>query len=66
MAPYDFHLFRSLKSWLKGRRYNSEDELRAGIQEYFDSKDVEFYRRGINNLVDRWEQVITYDGDYCD
>jgi hypothetical protein len=35
------------------------------IQEFFGLKDVEFYARGINKLVDRWEQVIGYNGDYC-
>ena len=65
-APSDFHLFRSFKHWLKGRRYGTIDELRAGVQAFFDSKDVDFYRRGISNLVDRWEQIIAFDGDYCD
>jgi len=64
-APSDFHLFRSLKGWLKGRRYRTVDQLRAGIQEFFDSKNEEFYARGINILVDRWEEIIQYDGDYC-
>ena len=64
-APSDFHLFRSLKGWLKGKRYGSIDEVRAGVQEFFDSKDAEFYARGINKLVDRWEEIIQYDGDYC-
>lgn len=65
IAPSDFHLFRSLKKWLKGRRFGSIDEVREGIQQYFDSKDLDFYQRGINNLVDRWEQVVAFDGDYC-
>jgi hypothetical protein len=37
-----------------------------GVQAFFDFKDVEFYKRGINGLVDRWEQIIAHDGDYCD
>ena len=64
IAPSDFHLFRSLKNWLKGRRFNSIDEVRTGIQQFFDSKDLDFYQRGINNLVDRWEQIVAFDGDY--
>ena len=64
-TPSDFHLFRSLKNWLKGRRFNSVDDVRVGIQEFFNSKDFYFYERGINNLVDRWEQTVAFDGDYC-
>jgi histone-lysine N-methyltransferase SETMAR len=63
-APSDYHLFRSLKSWLKGRNFNTVDEARVGVQEFFDSKDQHFYGRGIDNLVDRWEQIIAFDGDY--
>lgn len=64
-APSDFHLFRSLKGWLKGKRYQTIDEVREGIQEFFDSKGPDFYARGINNLVDRWEEIIEFNGDYC-
>ena len=39
--------------------------VRAGIQEFFDSKDGDFYTRGINNLVDRWKEIIHFEGDYC-
>jgi histone-lysine N-methyltransferase SETMAR len=64
-APSDFHLFRSLKHWLRGRRFTSVAEVEVGIQEFFDSKDVDFYERGINGLIERWEQVIAFNGDYC-
>lgn len=64
-APSDYHLFRSLKGWLKGKKYNTVDAVKAGIQEFFDSKDEDFYARGINNLVDRWEEIIHFGGDYC-
>lgn len=66
IAPSDYHLFRSFKGWLKGKRYDDIDELKAGIQEFFDSKPAQFYQRGIYNLLDRWDQIITYEGDYCD
>lgn len=65
IAPSDFHLFRSLKSWLKGRRFNSVEDIQTALQEYFDYKDEAFYARGINSVCDRWEQVIAFEGDYC-
>jgi histone-lysine N-methyltransferase SETMAR len=64
MAPSDFHLFTSLKNWLKGKRYADIDEVRAGVQEYFDSKPAEFYARGFTKLPDIWEEIIGFDGDY--
>jgi histone-lysine N-methyltransferase SETMAR len=64
-APSDFHLFRSFKNWLKGKHLSTLNDVRMSVQEFFDSKDPGFYGRGINNLVDRWEEIIAADGDYC-
>jgi histone-lysine N-methyltransferase SETMAR len=64
MAPSDFHLFTSFKGWLKGKRYADMDEVRAGVQEFFDSKPAEFYARGFTKLPDIWEEIIAFDGDY--
>jgi histone-lysine N-methyltransferase SETMAR len=64
MAPSDNHLFPSLKCWLKGKRFNNIDEVRAGVQEYFDSKPTEFYKRGFTKLPDIWEEIIGLDGEY--
>ena len=42
-APSGFHLFRSLKGWLKQKRYGSIDEVRTGIEEFFEFKDAESF-----------------------
>lgn len=64
IAPSDFHLFRSLKHWLKGKSFESIDQIEDAIHEFFFSRDPDFYERGINNLVDRWEQIIGFNGEY--
>ena len=33
-------------------------ELKAWLDEFFKSKPNDFYRRGIENLVERWEEVV--------
>jgi histone-lysine N-methyltransferase SETMAR len=63
-APSDYHLFRSLKTWLKGQRFDSNDEVRTAIQRFFDSKPLDFYEKGINDLVNRWKEIISFDGEY--
>lgn len=65
MAPSDFHLFRSLKNWLKGKRFESTGEVEDAIHDYFFSRNPDFYERGINNVVERWKEVIDDDGEYC-
>ena len=64
LAPSDFHLFRSLSNALRGVSFNNDVELRAWLEEFFESRPGDFYRRGIEKLVERWEQVITNNGEY--
>ena len=40
-----------------GVSFNSDAELRAWLDEFFGSKSNNFYRKGMENLVERWEKV---------
>ena len=64
LAPSDFHLFRSLSNALQGVSFNNDVELRAWLEEFFESRPGDFYRRGIKKLVERWEQVVANNGEY--
>lgn len=64
LAPTDYHLFRSLASYLSRREFDDEQDLKLGLAEYFRSKDGHFWKRGIYNLVNRWEEVVNNDGNY--
>ena len=66
LAPSDFHLFRSLQHFLKGKRFDSIEEMQESLEEFFDSKDADFYRRGIEKLPEKWQEVIEVDGEYFD
>uniref|UniRef100_A0A914CUU9 Mos1 transposase HTH domain-containing protein n=1 Tax=Acrobeloides nanus TaxID=290746 RepID=A0A914CUU9_9BILA len=35
-------------------------------KEFFDSKDREWYRRGIHKLEEQWQKVIESGGEYFD
>ena len=35
-------------------------------KQFFDSKDREWYRRGIHQLEEQWKKVIESGGDYFD
>ena len=63
-APSDFHLFRSLEHFLRGKVFNNEEEIRQALDEYFASKNVDFYRRGFEKLPEIWEKIIDYNGEY--
>ena len=64
LAPTDFHFFRSLSNAMHGISFNNDAELRAWLDELFESKSSDFYRRGIENLVKRWEEVVNSNGEY--
>ena len=63
LAPTDFHLFRSLSNAMRRVSFNTDAELRAWLDEFFESKLGDFYR-GIENLVECWEEVVNNKGEY--
>lgn len=64
LAPSDYHLFRALAHFLRGRRFNSSEEVENGCREFFASKTPEWYRAGIEQLADRWLRIIDHNGLY--
>ena len=64
MAPTDFHLFNSLSNFLRGHQFADESEVNAMLDNLFDSKPQEYYRRGFESLYDRWTQIVENEGSY--
>lgn len=65
-APSDYWLFRQFKLHIRGKKFNNRREVRSAVEEFFNSKDASFYAKGINKLVERWKDIIGFDGDYYD
>lgn len=66
LAPTDYHLFRALQNFLNGKTFTNDAELETAVEDFFQSKPVEFYNSGIRDLPRRWRQVIDNNGDYID
>ena len=64
LAPSDFHLFRSLPNALRGVSFNNNEEVKMWLDEFFESKPTDFYCRGVEKLVKRWEEVVNSYGEY--
>ncbi|KAG5324942.1 MOS1T transposase, partial [Pseudoatta argentina] len=64
IAPSDFHLFRSMAHGLADRPFHSYEEAQKWIDSWIASKDMSFFRRGIHVLPERWEKVVSSDGQY--
>ena len=66
LAPSDYHLFRSMEHFLRGKEFENNEDLKNHLDQYFDSKPQSFYREGIRELPLRWQSSIDNNGDYFD
>lgn len=64
LSPSDFHLFRSLEHWLSKNEFRNIRHLRRELTTWFDSKEPEFYERGIDLLPEKWQECINSRGEY--
>uniref|UniRef100_A0A183C988 HTH_48 domain-containing protein n=1 Tax=Globodera pallida TaxID=36090 RepID=A0A183C988_GLOPA len=52
LAPSDYHLFLSLKNFLRGRRFTEDAQVEEAVGQYLTSKiGTDFFRRGIKNFL---------------
>ncbi|GFX70430.1 uncharacterized protein TNCV_4473641 [Trichonephila clavipes] len=52
----DYHLFRvALNYSFSQKFFDDHDAVQTAIQDFFDSKQPEFYRRGIQLVPERWQ-----------
>lgn len=66
LSPTDFHFFKHLELFLRGKHYENEDSLKNSISEFINSKDQNFFKTGIYALKSRWEKCIEANGAYFD
>lgn len=64
IAPTDFHLFRSMESALSGERFTSRGDIEKWLDNWFASKDPEFFAHGIRLLPERWSKIVISNGCY--
>lgn len=64
LAPCDFHAFGPLKTHLKGRRFNSDDEVKEAVTEFLRQQPKEFYKQGITRLVSQWDKCLNAHGEF--
>ena len=53
MAPSDYHLFSSMGHALAERHFDSYEDIRKWLNEWFASKNEEFFWRGIHKLPEK-------------
>ena len=63
-APPDFHLFRSLQNSLNGKMFNSLDDCKRHLEQFFAQKDKKFWEDGIMKLPEKSRKVVEPKGEY--
>ena len=64
VAPSDFHLFRYLHNSLNGKNFNSLEDCKRHLEEFFAQKDKKFWESGIIKLPEKWQKVVEQNGEY--
>ena len=53
-----------MKTWLRGKRFLSNEEIIAAKNEYFEGFDKNYFLEGIKKLECRYNKCIQLKGDY--
>ncbi|GFY09982.1 histone-lysine N-methyltransferase SETMAR [Trichonephila clavipes] len=67
LAPSDFHVFLHLKLLLSsGEHMGNDEELKMSVTQWFHSQVAEFYDRGIQKLIPRYDKCLNSGGGYVE
>ncbi|KAJ4443883.1 hypothetical protein ANN_05670 [Periplaneta americana] len=67
LTPSDFHVFLHFKKFLSsGERFGNDKELKTSVTRWFHSQAAEFYDRGIQKLIPRYDKCLNSDGGYVE
>jgi hypothetical protein len=65
LAPSDYHLFTYL-SCLGSQLFNNNEELMEGVKMWLSSQATDFFDRGIQKLIPRYENCLKSGGEYVE
>ena len=57
-APLDILLFRSPQNSLRGKVFDSDDDVKQYLDQFFAAKDQNFSEHRIMKLPERWQIVV--------
>ena len=64
LAPSDYWLFSHLQRHLEGKKFETKDQVRNALDDFFNSQPPSFWKDGIDKLPERWRRVVGGDGAY--
>jgi hypothetical protein len=65
-APCDFFLFPKMELRLKGRRFDTTEDIQAESQEVLNTLTLENFQGCLESWKKRWDRCIDVQGDYVE
>ena len=66
LAPNVFLLFLHLKKFLRGKRFDDDDDLKDAVQKWLTSQAAAFYEEGIQKLVPSYNKSLNNGCEYVE
>ena len=66
LAPMDFRVFPEMKAFLRGRKFDSVQELRRATRDAIRSFSPDWYIATFNMWVYRHQKCVSISGDYVE
>lgn len=66
VAPSDFYLFQRLKKSLRGKVFDSRDELKCFVSDWFSALPSSFFSAAFDELLVRWHKMVDANGSYIE
>jgi hypothetical protein len=64
LEPSDYYLFRSMAQFLRGKKFQSLADVEVAVEEFFASKDKEWFYQAFKELAEKWAKTIEQKGLY--
>jgi len=66
LTPADLFLFPKLKTTLKGRRFQTTEEIQGNVIRELPAITESAFQKAFQNWKERWERCIASIGEYCE
>ena len=66
MASSNYFLLPNSKKHLVGKRYESDDDVISGVEDFFEGQEENFYANGIRALQHKLKKCVDRRGDYVE
>ncbi|UYV83501.1 hypothetical protein LAZ67_23001249 [Cordylochernes scorpioides] len=58
------HLYCSMSNHMRGTTFDDKEDLKTWLNNFFDTRPDDFWRNGINKLIEHWVEVANNNGEY--